>query len=260
MAGIDNAHGWLARVCTNRCLDLLKSASRQRVDYVGPWLPEPLHTTTGHTAEDDMMLADSLSTAFLLMLDRLKPRERAAYLLHDLFDQSHDDVADSLGISAAGSRQLVSRARKHIGASRQRSDIAPDAGQAFLAAFQRALVSQDTAELMQLLSRDIELHADGGGKARAARRVLVGPGKVNGFLTRVMLPAWAPQQVAQRRINGRPGLVTLDQGVVTAVLTLRFDGTGTPDRLFIMRNPDKLCRIDAARFAIDGAALDIGDG
>lgn len=254
--GISNPDGWLTQVCTNRCLDLLKSANRQRVDYVGPWLPEPLHTTTGSTIEDDMVLADSLSTAFLLMLDRLNPRERAAFLLHDLFGHSHDDVAETLNISTTGSRQLVSRARKHVRTPQRRASIAKDTGLAFLAAFQRALISHDTGELMRMLSQDIELHADGGGKVPAARRVLVGPTKINGFLTKVMLPAWGRQQTELRRINGRAGLVTLDKGSVTAVLTLRFDDAGLPDRMFIMRNPDKLRRIDVAPgYHIDGASL-----
>lgn len=243
---IRNHQAWLTRVCTNRCLDMMKSAARQRTDYIGPWLPEPLHTAVPAAAEAEMMLADSLSTAFLMLLERLKPGERAAFLLHEVFGQPHGDVAETLGVTAASSRQLVSRARKRLGAEAAPSVMAADRHREFLAQFQQA-IRQDSVDMLgDLLSRDVELHADGGGKATAARRVLVGRDLVLRFVKHVIRPGWRDLQVQVADINGSPGLITLVDGQVTAAMTLRWGADQRPDRIYIMRNPDKLQRLGQA--------------
>src|SRR3546814_163350 len=108
---IDNPAAWLTTACTRRCLDLLRSARRRRVDYVGAWLPEPVHTVADDTPESAAELASSLSTAFLLLLERLSPKERAAYLLHEIFDRPYPEVAAALGLHEAACRKLVSRAK-----------------------------------------------------------------------------------------------------------------------------------------------------
>src|SRR5262249_37637046 len=110
-AAIERPKAWLTTVCTRRCLDIVRSTDRKRVDYVGPWLPEPIHTAT---PAPDVELASTLTTAFLLALERLSPKERAAYLLHDIFDQSYGDIAATLDLDQDACRQLVSRGRAHV--------------------------------------------------------------------------------------------------------------------------------------------------
>jgi len=243
---IRNPQAWLTRVCTNRCLDMMKSATRQRTDYIGPWLPEPLHTAVPAAAEQEMVLADSLSTAFLMLLERLKPGERAAFLLHEVFGQPHGDVAETLGVTAASSRQLVSRARKRLGTEAPPSVVAVDQHHAFLDMFQRA-IREDAVELLdELLSRDVELHADGGGKVLAARRVLAGPDRVLRFLKAVVVGGWQDLVVQPSDINGSPGLIAFSGDRIAAVLTLRLGTDHRTDRIYIMRNPDKLRRLGQA--------------
>src|SRR5882757_8342257 len=159
---IDNPDGWLTTVCTRRCIDMLQAAHRTRVDYVGTWLPEPVYTVT---ADDDALeLSSSLSTAFLLMLERLTPKERAAYLLHDILDVSYEDVAKTLDIEEPACRKLISRARQNIERDKVRH-VTPLAQQEkLLAAFQDAVSGGDMNRFAILLSDDIELSADSGGQ------------------------------------------------------------------------------------------------
>ena len=112
---IDNQRAWLTTTCTHRCLDILRAAHRTRVNYVGAWLPEPIHTSVDRDIDGELDLADSLSTAFLLLLERLSPKERAAFLLHEVLDQSYTEIAATLGMREAACRKLVSRAKSNIG-------------------------------------------------------------------------------------------------------------------------------------------------
>lgn len=111
---IENPAAWLTTICTRRCIDLPRSAHRTRVDYVGAWLPEPIRTSTEDGAENALLLASSVTTAFLLMLDRLTPKERAAYLLHEIFDVSYPEIVETLDIQERTCRRLVSRARANV--------------------------------------------------------------------------------------------------------------------------------------------------
>ena len=155
--------GYLVRVVTRLCLDQLKSARVKRETYTGAWLPEPLLT------EDPTERIDhDVSVALLLALERLTPLERAAFLLHDVFGDSHEEVANALDRSPSACRQLVSRARRHVQTERPRSHVAPEESRALTEAFFRASKTGDMAALTQLLAQDVELVSDGGGKATAA--------------------------------------------------------------------------------------------
>src|SRR3546814_1025904 len=184
---IETPAAWLTTVCTRRCLDLLKAADRSRVDYVGPWLPEPVPTTTG---DSTAARAASVTNAFLLLLDRLTPKERAAYLLREIFDHDYAEVAAILGLQEAACRKLVSRAQAAIreGKARQAAPVAQQ--ERLLDAFQLAVNSGTTGPLSALLADDIAPRADGGGKVEASNRVLTGREEVMGFLTRVLGSAW----------------------------------------------------------------------
>src|SRR5699024_137642 len=125
-AALETPAAWLTTVCTRRCLDMLRAAHKTRVDYVGTWLPAPIKTATAGGPEQASSLADSLSTAFLLMLERLTPKERAAYLLHDIFDTSYADIANTLELAPDTCRQLVSRARVHVEKAKVRHSTPPE--------------------------------------------------------------------------------------------------------------------------------------
>jgi len=231
-----NPQAWLTTVCTRRCLDLLKAANRSRVDYVGTWLPEPVHTMTDDSPE---ALAASVSTAFLLLLDRLTPKERAAYLLHEIFDHDYAEIATMLDIQAATCRKLVSRARANLEAPRSRQSVPAERQGELLKAFRRAVNSGSTRALSALLADDIALHADGGGKVAAASRILQGREEVLGFLTKVLSRAWPQWRQVPAEINGVLGMIVYEGEAIRASLTFGFDGEGRLSDIYIMRNPEK---------------------
>src|SRR5437773_1761997 len=160
-AQIQTPLAWLSSVCTRRCLDLLRVGDRARVNYVGPWLPEPIHPATPPALDDK--LATSLTTAFLLLLERLTPKERAAYLLHEIFDQPYAEIAAMLEMDEAACRKLVSRARQNIDHDRVRHVTPKETQDDLLHAFQWAVMSGSTNQLAALLSSDIRLTTDTGG-------------------------------------------------------------------------------------------------
>ncbi len=240
---IDTPHAWLTTTCTRRCLDLLGNAHRARVDYVGAWLPEPIPTTVVSDAERSMQLADSLSTAFLLLLERLSPKERAAYLLHEIFDTPYAEIASMLELKEPACRKLVSRARANLQAAEARHAPPRERQQALLEAFRLAITEGATAQLANLLSAEVRLSADGGGKVPTLLEPLHGLGEVLAFLVNRLRGYWADYQWFEADINGGRGIVLHQQGNVTAVVTFGFDPSGQVTDIFIMRNPDKLARL-----------------
>lgn len=239
-----NAEAWLTTVCTNRCLDLLKAASRNRLNYVGPWIPEPLQTETLASPEDDLDRAQSLTTAFLLLLDRLSPKERAAFLLREVFGKPYKEVADTLTLSEASCRQLVSRAARSVREEKSRFRPSADQQAAFLAAFQLALETGRSDQLAHLLAENVSLSADSGGKVVTISRVLQGPREVSGFVVKALRRYWGPIRLVQREVNGLFGLVAVADDGVHAVMTLGYNEDGTVGQIYIVRNPDKLARLD----------------
>jgi RNA polymerase sigma-70 factor (ECF subfamily) len=235
-SGIAVPEAWLTTVCTRRCLDLVKSAHRSRVDYVGPWLPEPVHTATDDAPAE---LAASVTTAFLLLLDRLTPKERAAYLLREIFDHDYAEVARILGLQEAACRKLVSRAQAAVRRAKSRQVVPADQQERLLDAFQLAVNSGATEPLSALLADDIALRADGGGKAAAANRVLRGRDEVLSFLTNVLGSAWPLWRQVRQEINGVLGMVLFEGEVVRASITFGFDESGALSDIYIMRNPEK---------------------
>jgi len=235
-AAIETPQAWLTTVCTRRCLDLLKAADRARVDYVGPWLPEPVHTVTEDAPAE---LAASVTTAFLLLLDRLSPKERAAYLLREIFDHDYAEVARILGVQEAACRKLVSRAQAALRREKPRQVVPPARQEELLDAFQLAVNSGATDRLSALLADDIALRADGGGKVAAAKRVLRGRDEVLAFLTGVLGRAWPQWRQERQEINGSLGLVLFEGEAIRASITFGFDAGGAVSDIYIMRNPEK---------------------
>lgn len=242
-AAIATPAAWLTTACTRHCIDLLRSAHTSRVDYIGTWLPEPIHTTHQDSPEHRHELASSLSTAFLLLLERLTPKERAAYLLYEIFDMDYAQVADAVGVQEAACRKLVSRAKASLGSGQTRFQPEPARQDQLLNAFHSAIASGSTNSLMAMLSEDVELCADSGGKASAIRETLSGMSGVLDFIGQSLHVYWQTCEWLPSEINGAQGVIIKADGVITASITFGFDEAGRASRIFIMRNPEKLAGV-----------------
>jgi RNA polymerase sigma-70 factor (ECF subfamily) len=242
-AGILNPEAFLTTVCTNCCLDILKAAHRKRVDYVGPWIPEPLQFESGSDPETDLDRAQSLTTAFLLLLERLSPKERAAYLLREIFAKPYDEVAETLGVTEQACRQLVSRASRHVQGPTSRFVPPADHQDRILSAFLTAIETGSTDHLTGLLAETVQLQSDGGGKATAMSRILEGADEVARYAVLILGRLWEPCQIKILDLNGTRGLVMFyGDEIVTAVM-FAYDADGRLERIYNMRNPDKLARL-----------------
>ncbi|HEX2885760.1 RNA polymerase sigma factor SigJ [Vineibacter terrae] len=240
---IDNPASWLTTACTRRCIDLLRSAHRARVDYVGTWLPEPIHTASEAMSAEDLSLAGSLTTAFLLLLERLTPRERAAYLLHEIFDVAYADIARTLGVQESTCRKLVARARGNIDRSDVRHVTPADRQEELVAAFEAAIAGGGTDRLAALLAHDVALSADGGGKVATVQHVVRGKAAVLDFVGRLLRSYWSPYAWVATEINGGRGAILRHGGHAVAAVSFAYDADGRATDIFIVRNPDKLARL-----------------
>lgn len=232
---VDDPRAYLARVVTRLCLDRLKSARARREDYVGTWLPEPL-IEEPHAAH----VADDLSVALLMTLERLSPLERAAFLLHDVFDMDYAEVGATLERSEAACRQLAARAREHVREDRPRFAPTEDTEARLVGVFAAAMMSGDVSALAHALAEDAVLYTDGGGKRRAALNPIFGRDKIMRFFAGVRGKQPLPTADSARlvRINGVPGFVLhLPDGPETLALDLRGDHIAA---IYSVRNPDKL--------------------
>jgi len=242
---------YLARAVTNIALNRLRSARARREAYVGSWLPEPVLTTAGPDAADRVELAESVSLAMMVVLESLTPEERAVFVLHEVFGFSHGEIAAAIGRSDASVRQLMHRAREHIQARRPRFDV--DAGQQreVTERFLAAAGGGDIDELMLVLAPDVTLISDGGGKAKAPLRPVIGAVKVARFLAAISAQPYMgiarsemTAQVAE--INGGPGILVIARGrPITAVTTVIAGGRISAIQL--VANPDKLRGLGAGR-------------
>jgi RNA polymerase sigma-70 factor (ECF subfamily) len=246
-AGVADARAFLMTTTARICLDLLTSARARREAYVGPWLPEPVVDTASLAADARTELAEDLSIALLLTLDRLSPLERAAFLLHDAFDFSFSEVAAALNRSEAACRQLASRARAHVRAARPRGTAAPAPSDdiaarhaRLMSAFVDATRSGDLAALTQLLANDVHVVTDGGGKVAAALNELDGADRAAAFLIGAARKGWRDDFTLRfATINGLPGVIV--DGPDGVVQTAAFEIEGDVIRaLYVVRNPDKL--------------------
>ena len=236
---VDNAQAWLTTVVTRLCLDVLGSARARREEYVGPWLPEPIITDGPEQAAE---LADSVSMAFLVMLESLSPAERAAFLLREVFRYDYAEVARMLDRSETTCRQLVSRAHKHVDERRTRFTADRRRAEELSMQFLLACQTGDLEQVTSLLAADAVLVSDGGGKVSAARRPINGPDKIGRFLIGILHKPGAPADYRPATVNGEPGVLGLVDGVVVAAVALEVvDDVITGIR--IVSNPDKLAGI-----------------
>ena len=240
--GVAAPRAYLATVVTRLCIDQLRSARARRERYVGEWLPEPLVAGAEADPAAHAELNESLSVAFLVLLERLSPEQRAAFLLREVFDYPYQDVARIVDTSEANARQLVARARRHVSEHRPRFEASPQRRQELATRFFAAAERGDLAALEALLARDVALHGDGGGRVPALARTVYGRSRVARTLR-----AW--RQAALRSggfalhpvaVNGQPGALMLDgAGALIAVWALEIAGDEVSAVSSVV-NPDKL--------------------
>jgi RNA polymerase sigma-70 factor (ECF subfamily) len=252
-ADVAQPRAYLIRTITTCALNKLRSVRARREAYIGPWLPEPLLTTraplTPDTA-DRAELAESVSVAMLVVLESLTPEERAVFVLREVFGFAHSEIAAAIGRSEAAVRQLAHRAREHVQARRPRFDVDPDQQRAVTQRFLAAAAGGGIDELIAVLAPDVVLLTDGGGKAKAARRPIVGAAKVARFLAAISTQPYMGTEISGMtfelaQINGGPGLL-ITAGRPIAVLTTAVAG-GRITAIQLVANPDKLRGIAEGR-------------
>ena len=243
---VHDAGAFLTTITTRLCLDVVKSARARREEYVGPWLPDPVVDTASLAPDAQTALADDLSVALLLALDRLSPLERAAFLLHDVFDHSFAQVAAALGRSEAACRQLASRARTRVRQAHPplppppRGAVMDPRHAALLDAFGRAARTGDLDTLTRMLAHDAQLVTDSGGKVPAAMNVIAGADHVARFLIGVVRKGWtADVEVRPAVVNDLPALLLVRDGQLVQTTSFQFEGE-TVTAIYVVRNPDKL--------------------
>jgi RNA polymerase sigma-70 factor (ECF subfamily) len=241
-AHVDNAEAFLVRTVTHLAIDRLRSAHHRKETYVGPYLPEPLVTDDTETQpEAAAELADSLTFAFLVLLDELSPVERAVLLLHDVFGYPFDEVAAMVDQSPAACRQLASRSRRKLHDSQLDLRRPRASGeQELVGALLVTIASGDVEQVMQLLAPDIVMLSDGGPEQHAARRPIVGPYRVARLMVNLARRVPADADVQLMDVNGAPGTVLRIEGRPALVFSFSFDADGRVRRIFGQFNPDKL--------------------
>lgn len=236
---IDAPAAYLTRIVTRLCLDRLKSARARRETYIGPWLPDPLLTPT----DSNQILADDVTVTLMLAMERLSPLERAAFLLHDVFDVPLTDIAVTLDREPAAVRQLASRARKNVRTERVRYSLEAVEADRIARAFFEAARDGDTSALAGLLAESVEIHTDGGGKVSAFRNIVRGVEDALKLFAAVRRKHVPPQSLLRTAlIDGLPGYVSryADGSVGTTALDV---AQGRIRAIYIVRNPDKLAHI-----------------
>ncbi len=244
---------FLTTVVTNLCLDQLKSARVRREQYIGPWLPEPVITAGGALAPlETVEQRESVSLAFLVLLESLTPQERAVFLLHDVFEYGYDEIAGIVGKSAATCRQILHRARARVAEHRPRFEPSPEAQRRLTERFLVAANEGNVAALTDILAHDVMAWSDGGGKVHAATRPVYGPDRVIRFLLGLVRKAPPGARVALAEVNGGPALLGWDGDTLFLVLTFDI----AEDRIHGVRlivNPDKLAHVAQQAGKLDAA-------
>jgi RNA polymerase sigma-70 factor (ECF subfamily) len=234
----ENPEAWLVTTTTRLAIDRLRRLKTEREAYVGPWLPEPIVT---HAPPDrDLDLAADLSIAFLTLLERLAPEERAALLLHDVFDVGYREIASVIERSEAACRQVVHRARERVRGDRKRFDVTESVKVDLLQKFMAATEARDEQALLELFAPEATWTADGGGKSAAAPLPIVGNDRIARLVIGLREKFWAVDRVLEvATVNGEPGLCIRDGNRLTATMSIATDG----ERIFAVYavvNPDKL--------------------
>jgi RNA polymerase sigma-70 factor (TIGR02957 family) len=239
---VRDQRAYLVRITTRQSLNRLRTMTRRKEAYVGPWLPEPL--LTAPDVAEDVELAESMSMALMLVLETLSPTERAVFVLREAFDVSYDEIAAAVDKSPAAVRQIAHRARQHVDARRPRQAVSPSQTRAALEAFQRALETRDLQGLLDVLAPEVVVISDGGGVRQTAPRPIIGAEKVVRFIIGGLAKTDATLTVGPTVVNGNPALVLRVDGELDGVLAVRVEDARISG-LYYVRNPDKLTHVES---------------
>ncbi|MFH8517576.1 RNA polymerase sigma-70 factor [Streptomyces gelaticus] len=239
---VRDPRAYLVRITTRQSLNRLRTLSRRKEAYVGPWLPEPVLTTPD--VAEDVELAESVSMALMLVLETLSPTERAVFVLREVFDVDYDEIAAAVDKSAAAVRQIAHRARRHVDARRPRAAVSASVSRAALDSFRRALETGDLQGLLDVLAPDVVLLGDGGGIKQAARRPIVSADKVARYLIGSSGKTTATITISPTPVNGNPAFVLRLDDEIDGVLAFRIEDTLITG-LYYVRNPEKLTRVES---------------
>ena len=242
---ITNIKSYLCKVVTNRCIDRLRSAQKQREVYVGPWLPEPLvmDPSGGDDPFHSYLHHESLSTAYLLLLQQLSWVERAVFLLREVLQHDYEEIADMVGKSSANCRQIFHRAKRSIHSDQEKeAPAATPHQQVLVEQFVAALTSGDMSKLMNIISLDATLYSDGGGKVNAAIRPIQGASRILSFFVGIMKKLGPDYSHKFALVGAEPGLITYSSGIADSVLSFH-TVEGKIRDIYIVVNPDKLTHI-----------------
>jgi RNA polymerase sigma-70 factor (ECF subfamily) len=235
---VENAEAWLVTTATRLAIDRLRRLKTERETYVGPWLPEPI--VTEGAPDRHLDLADDLSMAFLLILERLAPEERAAFLLHDVFDVGYGEIASVIEKSEPACRQVVHRARERVRGERARFDVTESAKASLFSKFTAALEARDEQALLALFAPDATWTADGGGKTAAAPVPIVGAARLAKLAVTLREKFWADNRTLEiATVNGEPAMVIRDGARLIATMSIATDGERIL-AVYAVVNPDKL--------------------
>ncbi len=241
-AGVRSLRAYLTSVVTRLCIDRLRSARVQRETYIGPWLPEPLLTDPNGDASEPAALAETVSMAFLVLLEKLNPVERAVFLLREVFEYDYPEIAAIVDKSEANCRQIAHRSKQYLQSQRPRFEPSRQARERLTHQFAQACATGDLPGLIALLHRDITVWSDGGGKAAAALNPIHGADRVARFLLGVLQKFYGNATIRSAWVNGRPGFIAFEDGVPRTVVALEMTENEIT-ALHIIRNPEKLGRV-----------------
>jgi RNA polymerase sigma-70 factor (ECF subfamily) len=237
---VRDVKAFLVTILTRLALDRLKSAQKQREEYIGPWLPEPVLTGVDGDPYARATRDEQIELALLRTLERLSPQERAVLLLHDVLDHDHNEIADLLGITAAASRQVLHRAKERVAEEKRRfTPPPPEQQRRLIQSFMGALAKGDVAALRNVLAADVVSIGDGGGKTFAAKRPVVGVDAVSQMWLGIVAKFAAGIEVSIEEVNGAPAIVGRRDGTIENILNFTFDGDRITELLSVV-NPEKL--------------------
>ncbi|MEV6743372.1 RNA polymerase sigma-70 factor [Streptomyces sp. NPDC051080] len=239
---VQDQRAYLVRITTRQSLNRLRTLSRRKEAYVGPWLPEPV--LTAPDVAEDVELAESVSMALMLVLETLSPTERAVFVLREVFAVDYDEIAAAVEKTPAAVRQIAHRARRHVDARRPRAAVSASVSRAAVDSFRRALETGDLQGLLDVLAPDVVLLGDGGGIKQAARRPIIGADKVARYLVGGAGKNTATITISPTLANGNPAFLLRLDGVVDGVVAFRIEDAHITG-LYYVRNPEKLTRVDS---------------
>lgn len=246
LSTVQDTKAYLAQLVTRQSLNALRAQSRRREEYVGPWLPEPV-LVESNDASTDVVLAESVSMAMLVVLETLSPDERAVFVLHEVFGFSHDEIASTIGKSAVAVRQMAHRARAHVQSRRKRFEpVDPQLSTEITTRFFTAASTGDVEGLLEMLSPDVVWTADSDGKVSAARRPIIGADKVARVIVGLIRVAGERGRIEPATYNNAPALKLYLGDSFEGVITVEIVD-GKISHFYAMRNPDKLAGIDIPR-------------